>query len=301
MKTGRLAYITIPNGIRRELRRAFSGGCEFDPAVPLPVELPRISEAEDSSTAVQGSPACGSSPACGGSLTAEMILSGILLDLAENPAGKNSGYYRQLITALRPDIAGELEKAARIKAHNGDYDSALEILGLLEGLQGQTPAQLRTLIQEERAAASSEEDNAFREAVSLIRGGDEEGGIRRAREFLEQRPGAGQGWFILGWGLRRRSRWEEGTACFEKALELGCANADTRNELAICRMETGDLDGAEGELEKALGLEPDNVKILSNLGILAMKRGNPEKAEALFRTVLELEPDDPVAGAYFGK
>ncbi|MCL1927651.1 MAG: tetratricopeptide repeat protein [Treponema sp.] len=144
------------------------------------------------------------------------------------------------------------------------------------------------------------DDMVFMEAVTLIRNCDEEKGIIKAKEFLERHPGAGRGWFVLGWGLRCLSRWDNAVECFRKALTLGCVNADTYNELSICLLETGDLAVAEKELEKALHLDPDNVKIISNMGILAMKQGNNEKAKAFFRTALELEPEDPVAGAFFG-
>jgi Flp pilus assembly protein TadD len=79
---------------------------------------------------------------------------------------------------------------------------------------------------------------------------------------------------------------------------LGGDNSDTRNELAICLMETGDLKGARKELEIALREEPENVKIISNLGVLAMRSGDDDEAAAFFRTVLELEPEDPLAAAY---
>ena len=172
-----------------------------------------------------------------------------------------------------------------IKAENGDDQTAREILRLLEGLLGERN--------------NSPGCDAFDEAVDLISKGSEEQGILKAKEFLEQSPGEGKGWFVLGWGLRRLARWKDAAACFEKAIELGCGNADARNELAICYMETGNLEDARRELEKARRSDPDNVKIISNMGVLAMKQGDREKADSFFRTVLELEPDDPIAVAYF--
>jgi Flp pilus assembly protein TadD len=314
-----------------------------------------------------------------------MFLAGMLTDLGEDPHGQHSAYYRKLITAVKPALLAELQDAARIKARNGDYPAALEIITLLEGLHPRHPALLlsRALILEGKAFAGEQsvkpeeaekafreaeaayeqaltvplpdtlfnaglfyerredyrraagclrsyltgeltgeesenseskrtragelleeirsnglDDDSFLEAVTLIRQSKEEQGILKIKEFLEHRPGSGRGWFVLGWGLRRLARWEDGAACFEQALELGQDSPDTRNELAICRMETGDLDRARQELEKALYQDPDNVKIISNLGILALKRGEDEKAAAFFRTVLELEPEDPIAKTF---
>ncbi|MDR2701040.1 MAG: tetratricopeptide repeat protein [Spirochaetaceae bacterium] len=374
MKTGKLVYISIPE----RLQDRFSGhnGFAFNPAIPLPVELPsdNLTGSPVDSTAdctESGCQNCSQFNTSG--LSEEMILAGILLDLAENPDGEHSAYYRNLITAHKPKLAAELQEAAVIKSKNGDYITALEIFRLLEGLLEQNPALLlnRALVLEKAAARENNEaayreaetayekalaapaqetllnagifyekrgeyskaeeclaaylgaeeeedkpdamqarellneirnnsldDEAFKEALALIRKNDAERSVLKAREFLERQPGAGKGWFVLGWGLRLLSRWKDGAACFEKAVELGCSNAETCNELAICYMETGNWENARKELEKALRLDPENIKIISNMGILAMKQGNKEKAAAFFRTVLELDPEDPIAQLY---
>ncbi|MDR1308160.1 MAG: tetratricopeptide repeat protein [Treponema sp.] len=368
MKRGKLAYITIPEAVRDHF-----AGHDFlpDPDVPLPVEISPDREEFGAEN-----------------LSPEMFLAGMLMDLAEDPEGQHSAYYRKLVTAVKPAILGELQGAAMLKARNGDYPAALELIALLEGLYPRHSGLLlsRALVLEEKAfsaahTANSKEaetafgkaeaayeralasplpdtlfsaglfyerredyrrasdclrayleggedgagtypgnsagdkriragkileeirgsgldNDAFLEALTLIRQNREEEGILKVKEFLEHHPGSGRGWFVLGWGLRRLARWEDGAACFEKALELGQANPDIRNELAICRMESGDLDGARRELEKALRRDPDNVKIISNLGILALKRGEDDKAAAFFRTVLELEPGDPIAKTF---
>jgi Flp pilus assembly protein TadD len=142
------------------------------------------------------------------------------------------------------------------------------------------------------------DDAVFREAYDFIRMGEEEKGIERAREFLSRHAGVWNGWFLLGWGLRRLDRWEEAIAAFRQAAELGGEGCDVRNELAICLMETGDLSGARKELEKALRLENDNVKVISNLGVVALRSGRKSEAAGFFRTVLELDPEDQVAKRY---
>ena len=142
------------------------------------------------------------------------------------------------------------------------------------------------------------DDSVFREAYDFIRMGEEEKGIGQAKEFLARHPGVWNGWFLLGWGLRRLERWDDAIEAFRKASELGGEGSDVRNELAICLMETGDLSGARKELEKALRLENDNLKVISNLGVVALRSGRNEEAAAFFRTVLELSPEDPIAKSY---
>jgi Flp pilus assembly protein TadD len=142
------------------------------------------------------------------------------------------------------------------------------------------------------------EDESFIEAYALIQQGNEEAGMSSIRDFIEKRPSVWNGWFVLGWALRRLGRWEDGAAAFAKAIELGGGSSDTRNELAICLMESGDLHGARRELETALRDDSENIKIISNLGVLALKNGTPDEAAAFFRTVLELDPQDPIANRY---
>jgi tetratricopeptide (TPR) repeat protein len=337
----------------------------IDPAIPIPVEL------------------SGEGTANLEDLSWEMIISGMLCVIsADTPVDlspERLDYYRRFVLAVRPDIFEEFNEAAILKARNGDFDLALEILAALEGLFPLSAVVRlnRALALEERAAAlerggkeqAAEADNKtaeeiyrelsemappfpnglfnaafffmkmydfsrasgcfsryipladdpekkenaestlaeirngglddenFMEAYKLINRGNEQEALLKIRDFLESHPNVWNGWFVLGWALRRLERWEDGAAAFRKVLELGSGGADTRNELAICLMETGDYKEARKELERALSEDPDNIKIISNLGVLALKQGDDDEAAAFFRTALDLEPGDPVAKA----
>ena len=345
-------------------------GTDFtiDPDIPIPVEIPRDSGEFNLDE-----------------LSWEMIVAGMLRVIAEGDIAEGYiaegeekrqwiDYYRRFVLAVKPNITAEFIDAAVLKAKNGDFDLALEILDTLKGLSPSSAAVLlnRALVLEQRAALlerqeraeaeaafreaesayeqilanpfpaahynagffflgrkkfslakecfsryrdnadddekkekamliihdiekNSLEDDNFREAYDLIRQGEEEAGMYSIREFIEKNPAVWNGWFVLGWALRRLGRWEEGAAAFGKAVEFGGGGSDTRNELAICLMESGDLKGARRQLEAALRGDPENVKIISNLAVLAMKNGNADEAAAFFRTVLELDPDDIIA------
>jgi tetratricopeptide (TPR) repeat protein len=374
MEKGQRVYITVPPELAEKAALLsagpFSDSCSdafsIDPSTPLPVELPPGETAFSPET-----------------LSVEMILSGILRELADNSGGEHAAYYRALAAALRPDLRAELTGAALAKSDNGDHEGALEIAALLEGLCPRHPAvllararicgaventredrtakdtgscaeaaweaalasplpgtlffaglyyydrgeyrrsaELLSLYHEgtgedeaEESSSDSEQrekawelleeirrdgldDEAFLEACSLVRDEKEEQGILKARDFLERRPTSAKGWFVLGWGLRRLARWEDGAACFEKAAALGLNNADTKNELALCLIETGRYDHAQRELESALRQDPSSVKIISNLGVLALRQGRGAEAKAFFRTALEKDPNDPVALAF---
>ncbi|MBQ1592459.1 MAG: tetratricopeptide repeat protein, partial [Treponema sp.] len=139
----------------------------------------------------------------------------------------------------------------------------------------------------------------FHHAYELIAGGKEEEGLEEVRLFLQDNPAVWNAWFLLGWGLRRLERFEDALKAFEKARECegGDESADTLNELAICQMETGDMDGAQDSLNDALSMDPENTKIISNLGCLFLKLGQKDEAVRYFKTVLEIDPADKIAAA----
>ena len=143
------------------------------------------------------------------------------------------------------------------------------------------------------------DDALFQEAYNAVRADKAQEALPSIRAFLERNSEVWNGWFLLGWALRKLKRWDDGAATFQKALELGGDNADTRNELAICLMEMRDYTGARKQLETALRREPENVKLIANLGVLALRKGDDDEAAGFFRTVLEIEPDDPMAREYF--
>ncbi|MDR2485064.1 MAG: tetratricopeptide repeat protein [Treponema sp.] len=373
----RIVFLSVPESLRgqieslsREQEAEADQEFTIDPAIPIPVEL-----------------APGTANLDLEELSWEMILSGMIRVILDNPDDEDAPYYRRFVLTVKPNILTEFTEAAILKAKNGDYDLALEITAALEGLFPRMPAVIlnRALILEERVTALEQagleaeadaeydaaynayqdvlslqppfpnglfnagfffmkrrnfdlarecfhtylslseagetpedrvkrkqaqiilkeiknhslDDASFREAYGYIRRGEAQQGLSKIRCFLEQHPDAWNGWFILGWGLRKLGRWQDGVAAFRKTIELGGGNSDTRNELAICLMECGDLAGARRELEASLREEPENVKIISNLGVLALKNGDDHEAAGFFRTALELEPDDPVAREYF--
>jgi len=144
-------------------------------------------------------------------------------------------------------------------------------------------------------------DEGYSKALKLTEEGKAEEALSHIRGFIERHPLAYKGWFILGWALRLLGRWQDAQSALKKSIELGGDNSDTRNELAICLMETGDAPAAKRELEAALYNDPENTKLISNLGVLALRTGDKEKAAAFFRTALEIDKDDPVAKKFFEK
>ena len=194
-----------------------------------------------------------------------------------------------------PSFSNGLFNAGFFYVKNQDYEKAKACFAdfLLLSDDKRKISRAQRIIKE--IEDRSLDDEMFHEAYEAIRSGETEQGILEIKDFLERHPQVWNGWFLLGWGLRKLRRWEDAAASLRKSLELGGDNSDARNELAICLMEMSEYPAAQRELELALRHEPDNVKIISNLGVLALKQGDREQAAAFFRAVLDLEPQDPIA------
>ena len=208
-------------------------------------------------------------------------------------------------TSLHPPLPEAWFSAGFFFLGRRDFARARECLSFYLECAGGDGQPAGKKIKRARAAvreidSSGLEDESFREACALVREGREEEGMQRIRGFIEARSDVWNGWFVLGWALRRLGRWGDAAAALERAIELGGDGGDARNELAICLMETGDLKGARRQLESALRDDCENVKIISNLGVLALKSGAKDEAAAFFRTVLELDPEDQLAKGYLG-
>lgn len=146
------------------------------------------------------------------------------------------------------------------------------------------------------------DDTRFKAAYDLISSGEEEKGLDQIRMFLQNNPQVWNAWFMLGWGLRRIGRFEDGIQAFSKALECGGdTNSDCYNEMAICYLETNNFEEAKKSLLKALAIEPESTKIISNLGYVALREGNVAEAQKYFTTVLEFDPDDKIAQTELAK
>ena len=279
----RILFLSVPQTLHGKL----GNDIVIDPSIPLPVEIP-----------------AGKDKLHTKELSLEMIISGMLFVIAEGKEKKEwIDYYRDFVLTVRPDILDELTGAAIIKTQEGNFDLALEIFNVLQGLFPSSPNVMlnQALVLEEKASLLEQEKKteAARDitaACELILQEKNEEGMEIIRNYLKNHPLDWNGWFILGWALRKTERWEDGAAALGKAIELGGSSSDIYNELAICLMESGDIDGARRELETALRVDPKNVKIISNMGVLALKNGNNAEAESFFRTVLELDPDDIIAG-----
>ncbi len=143
-----------------------------------------------------------------------------------------------------------------------------------------------------------ENEDFFNNVYNLILQENEYKAIEIINEFLSTNNSVWNAWFLQGWAYRRLFNFSEAKISLQKALELNPKDIDTLNELAICQMELGDLQGSKKSLEKALTQTPEDVKIISNLGIIQLKLGNRDEAIKYFESVLVYYPQDNIAQQY---
>jgi tetratricopeptide (TPR) repeat protein len=217
--------------------------------------------------------------------------------LAEEMDGRAFDAYKRLL-ALEPPFPPAFFNAAFFFLRRRNFERTSSLLETYVKIADDEEKKARATEVLRRLAKQGYLDNLFKEAFDFIRLGEEEKGLVKAQEFIEEHPDLWNGWFLVGWANRRLSRWEEGREAFEKALTLGAEGVDSLNELSICLLELGRLPEARKALERALKLEPENVKVIVNLGALAVRMDKVREAAGFFRAALEIDPSDPAAKAW---
>lgn len=227
-------------------------------------------------------------------------------DMASVYTDKAESLYNYLISS-EPPIPNAFFNAAYFFAQRGNFSKAKSLLQTYLQIETDTSETAETRKEKAKLLlksiqSESLDDKLFSSAYSAMQTGDNNTCIENIKEFLRRNQKSWNGWFLLGWALRRQERWENGKAALLTALELLRQTeyenepfCEILNELSICCMELELFAESEEHLLKALNLQPENIKIISNLGTLALKQGKKEEAESFFKIVLTLNPNDEIA------
>ena len=76
-------------------------------------------------------------------------------------------------------------------------------------------------------------------------------------------------------------------SCFEQALKTGVPTAQAWNFLGVCRLQTGDIDGAIAAFSEVLKLEPGHAAARYNLAAAYLGAKQPASAIALLRQLAQ--------------
>ena len=96
----------------------------------------------------------------------------------------------------------------------------------------------------------------------------------------------------LGRLYRSESRFAEGEARLQKAINLRPDYWEGYQELAFLFMFSGRYDEAANSFRTAIRCAPDNDGLYTNLGIIYYNLGRYEDARTAFQSSLDLNPDD---------
>lgn len=101
-----IIFITLPDSPPQQ-----SGEFTFNPAIPLPVQL---SEGQHSINKTEG-------------VRIESIAAGLIRVIAHQHTHSDIDYFKQMLTALQPDVVHELQLGGIAKANNGELEFAEEL------------------------------------------------------------------------------------------------------------------------------------------------------------------------------
>ena len=117
--------------------------------------------------------------------------------------------------------------------------------------------------------------------------------IEHARHAVALAPDSLESLALLGRVYQGGKRWAQAESVWTSAAGKFPQEAGVALDLAFCREQLGDLDGAERAARDVLARESSNPTALNFLGYLLAEHGrNLEEAESLIRRAVAQEPDN---------
>ncbi|MDR2150067.1 MAG: tetratricopeptide repeat protein [Spirochaetaceae bacterium] len=271
----RIVFLAVPESICDIADQGFS----IDPDIPIPLEV-----SDDVATDLQN-------------LSWEMIISGMMRVILDDPATEYADYYRRFIVAVRPEIISELSNAALVKAKNNDYQAALKIIDDLQTVFPASPQLFlsRALVLEERAVHAGQKTGiALDQACAAY------------EEALARNPVLPLAFFYAGSFFMKHKRFGRAKACFLSYLSLSDDPAkkakveaiiqtisrtgldDTDFQEAYTFISTGALEQGLEHIHCFLERHPDVWNAWFMLGWALRKARRYNDARIAFEKALEL-------------
>lgn len=213
----------------------------------------------------------------------------------------------RLVHSLRiaPENSGALEDLADVHLSLRELDPALS---LLQKAVKQSPdaerirqriVQLLTMAgrhsEAERALADSLEANPRRkqlaEALRLANENNFAGAEAIYQEVLRQHPDDVDALRLLGVLRVRLEQYDEGAACFRRAVDLQPDFWKAWVNLGAALSEQQDFAAAESAYASALELQPQSPHILERMGVNALKASELEKCVEYLERSLAIAPN----------
>jgi tetratricopeptide (TPR) repeat protein len=146
--------------------------------------------------------------------------------------------------------------------------------------------------------ASDQELDLLEKAISFLRSGDYDRGIRLLRTLRDLSPDDPNVLFNLGMALSDKQELDEAIKLLRRLVEKDPSHGNANVSLGVALARKGSLRDAVEQLRRACEIDPSNPYAHRNLGGLLKQTGLYEEAIKHLRKATELAPDDPAG--WFG-
>lgn len=201
----RLLWIDLPQDIDPDM-----GAFRLDPAIPLPIEP------EDGGTVDIEN------------VTWEKIIAACLLVLANEPSHIYAAYYREFLTALRPELTEELLSASKGCIGDGNLSSAEDILLALRGFAPESVTAMHAMARYYDLRSKSDASESFKEAAEAA-----------YSELLSEDSAPAEAWFDAGAFRYRCGNFRKALETLEYYLDMIDDDDDhapeARRLVSLCR------------------------------------------------------------------
>lgn len=277
-----IIFIQIPEKFKTEIN-----GFTIDPSIPLPVEKSGAIEKgslED--------------------LTWEKIIAAMLKILAFNRDFSHIDYYRNFISAVKPELSTQLIDAGVEKARGNDFSTAEEIFLAVEGLEPDNLINLinMALLYEHRGMSASEQDAEEKKFLDKA--------FETYKKALNIDPSSADLHFHSAGFFLNRQNYEKAKNHFSAFLELSEGNDEYIEKQEKARAILKEIDNSsllDSKFREAYDMiqlcrEEEGIKIISDflekspdvwnawflLGWGYRRTGRYEEGYNAFRKVLDL-------------
>ena len=141
----------------------------------------------------------------------------------------------------------------------------------------------------------------MREGLTLLQEKDYRESIKRFQALLDRGDDSFEVHYYLGRALVRLRRFGEALPHFESAAERDPGNGLASLELAECRLELNDREGALAALRAGQKASPRNPGLYRREGEILLRAGRRQEAARAFENVLDLAPQDALLRVRLGE
>lgn len=186
---------------------------------------------------------------------------------------------RSRLASLREGLRDQVLRSPLFDAPRfaGHFEAALRGMWRERCSRQQRPCDRETLSQEEADRL-----------VGLFNVGRYAELEARTRDLIDQSPGLGIAWKLLGALLQVQGR--DALPVLQRAAELIPGDAEAQNNLGVALVDCGKPQEAEASFRRALEINPDYAGAHNSLGAILKVTGHLDDAVSSLRRALQIDP-----------